>query len=75
MINSANDLKDKVNNCDNNSMNEAYATRVDINNWFDQLLKDQIRRNTENDTTYSKTNSDMHRLKEELKLGYEKTPY
>ena len=74
MINSANYFTDKVNNCDNNSRNEADSTCVDIDNWFDQLLKDQTKRNTENDATCSKANSDMHKLKEELKLGNEKTP-
>ena len=64
VINSANDLTEKVKNCDNNSRNEADVTCIDIDIWFDQLLKDQIKRNTENDATCSKANSDMHRLKE-----------
>ena len=65
-------MTDKVNNCDNNSSNETDATCVDIDNWFDQLLKDQIKRNIENYATCSKDNSHMRRLKEELKLGNDK---
>ena len=73
VINSANYLKDNDNNCENNSRNEADTTCVNIDNWFDQLIKDQIKRNTEHDATCSKANSDMLMLKEELKLGNEKT--
>ena len=44
----------------------------DINIFFDQLLKDKIKRNTENAVSYSKANSSMVRRNEELKLDNDK---
>ena len=77
-INSVNDLIDNetvlIRSCDNNSRNVTGNTLSNIDNWFDQLLKDQIERSTKNDASCNKANSDVDRSNKELKLVIEKTP-
>ena len=72
VINSVRELINNKTSCDESSRNDADIACSDIDEYFDQFLKHQIKRNTENDMSCGKANSNTSRPNEELKLGNEK---
>ena len=54
--------------------NKFDKTCSEIDDWFDELLREQLKRSSKNDATASKANSDIEKLKNDLKLANESTP-